>query len=137
MRVTGKVVKIEENLAFVEASRPASCEHCANSALCNKRNVEIHAHNDIGAEVGDWVEVETNEGKDAYRILAYIFLTPIAILLLACYLFTISPWLTLIALPLTAIYYVILRKINANHPIRARIVAPATEPQSCSDLVQK
>jgi positive regulator of sigma E activity len=137
MRVTGKVVKIDGSYAFIEASRPASCEHCANSGLCNKRNVEIQAHNDIGAEAGDWVEVETNEGKEAHLILAYLFLTPIAILLLASFLFTVSPWLTLTALPLTAIYYVILRKINKNHPVRARITGPAAEPQSCADLVQK
>ena len=137
MRVTGEVVKIKDSFAYVEASRPASCEHCANSLICNKRNVEICAHNGIGAEVGDWVEVDTNEGKSAHLILAYLFLTPIFILLLASYLFTISPWLTAVAIPLTAVYYVILRKINKNHPVRARVVAPAAPPQSCEDLVCK
>ena len=137
MRVTGEVIKIKESFAFVLASRPASCEHCANAGICNKKSVEICAYNDIGAEIGDFVEVETNEEKSAPLILSYLFLTPIIILLLACYLYTVSPWLCIAAGPLLILYYVILRKINKNHPVRARITGPAPETESCSNLIQK
>jgi len=137
MRVTGKAIRRKDNFLYVRASRPESCEHCANSAICNKKDVEICAHNDIGAEVGDWVVVETNEDRYAPGLFAYLFLTPLVILFLSYFLYTVSPWLALTALPLLTAYYIILRKINANHPVRARIVAPAQSPDNCEDLVRK
>ncbi len=137
MRITGQVIKIKKPFAFVRSSRPESCEHCANSGICNKKDVEICAYNDIDAEAGDYVVVETNEDKTAPLILSYLFLTPVGILFLSYFLYTISPWLALTAIPLTAIYYLILRKINKNHPVRARIVSRALSPADCSDLIQK
>lgn len=137
MKVTGQVVKIKDRFAYVRSSRPESCEHCANSGICNKKDVEICAYNDIGAEKGDFVTVETNEDKTAPLILSYLFLTPIGILFLSYALYTVYPWLALAALPLTAIYYVILRKINKNHPVRARIVSLAINPADCGDLITK
>ncbi len=137
MKVTGQVVKIKDRFAYVRSSRPESCEHCANSGICNKKDVEICAYNDIDAEKGDFVTVETNEDKTAPLILSYLFLTPIGILFLSYALYTIFPWLALIALPLTAIYYVILRKINKNHPVRARIVSLAMNPIDCDGLITK
>lgn len=135
MKVTGQVVKIKDRFAYVRSSRPESCEHCANSGICNKKDVEICAYNDIGAEKGDFVTVETNEDKTAPLILSYLFLTPIGILFLSYALYTIFPWLALTALPLTTIYYVILRRINKNHPVRARIVSLAINPTDCDSLI--
>ena len=135
MKVVGQVIRIKEPFAFVRSVRPASCEHCANSGICNKKEVDICAYNDIGAEKGDYVTVETHDDKTAPLILSYLFLTPIAILFLAYFLYTVFPWLALGAIPLTAVYYVILRKINDNHPIRARIISPALPPKDCADLV--
>ena len=137
MKITGCVVKTKEPFAYVLSSRPASCEHCANSGICNKKEVEICAYNDIGADVGDYVTVETNEDKTAPWILSYLFLTPIALLFLGYFLFTLSPWLTLASIPLLAGYYVILRKLNNSHPVRARIIGPALNPDDCRNLIQK
>ena len=137
MRVTGQVVKQKEKFVFVRASRPEACEHCSNSGICNKKDVEICAYNDIGAEKGDWVTVETNEDRSAVLIFSYLFLTPVAIFFLSCYLFTLFPWLALAALPLTAGYFFILRKINKNRPVKARVIAPAAEPASCADPIQQ
>ena len=137
MRVTGQVIKQKEHFVFVRATRPESCEHCANSGICNKKDVEICAYNDIGAETGDWVTVDTNDDKGALLIFCYLFLTPVAILFLSYYLYTLFPYLALAALPLLAGYYFILRKINRTHPIKARVVAPAQPPADCNDLIMK
>jgi positive regulator of sigma E activity len=134
MRVTGQVIKQKERFAYVRSARPESCEHCANSGICNKKEVEICAYNDIGAQIGDYVTVETNEDKTAPLILAYLFLTPLGILFLSYYLYTQLPWLALMAIPLTAVYYIVLRRINKNHPVRARIVSPALLPKDCAEL---
>lgn len=132
MKTTGKVIKLKPPFAFVRSSRPESCEHCANSAICSKKEVEICAYNDIGAEPGDYVVVETNEDRTAPLILSYLFLTPLFILFLCYYLYTIFWWLVFSVIPLTVIYYVILRDINRKHPIRARIIAPTRPPHECN-----
>ena len=134
MKVTGQVIKQKENFVFVRASRPEACEHCSNSGICNKKDVEICAYNDIGAEPGDWVTVETNEDKSALLIFCYLFLTPVAILFLSYYLYTLFPWLVLTAIPLVVIYYLILRKINKTHSVKARAIAPAMQPAECAEL---
>ncbi len=135
MRTTGKVVKIKGKFAYVRSARPESCEHCANSGICNKKEVEICAYNDIGATLGDYVTVETGEDNTAPLILSYLFLVPIAILFISYFLYTLWPWLAFAALPLTAVYYIILRKLNKNHPVRARIISPALESCDCSELI--
>ena len=137
MKVIGKVIKIKDKFAYVRTARPESCEHCANSGICNKKEVEICAFNDIGAEKGDYVTVETNQDQTAPLILAYLFLTPIGILFLGYFLYTLLPWLALATIPMIAAYYIILRKINKTLPIRARIVSPAIPPKECEDLIQE
>ncbi len=135
MKITGQVIRIKDRFAYVRTARPESCEHCANAGICNKKDVEICAYNDIGAEKGNFVTVETNEDRTAPLILSYLFLTPIAILFASYFLYTIYPWLALVAIPFTAVYYIVLRKINKNHPVRARIVSPALPPNECSELM--
>ena len=134
MRVDGEIVRIKDKIAFVRAQRSEACTHCANSGLCNKTEVNVCAHNDIGASVGDYVTVETNEDRAAIGIFAYLFLTPLAILFLSYCLFTVTPWLALAAIPKLIAYWVILRKINKSHPVRARIIARALPPEDCSVL---
>ena len=122
MKVIGQVVRLKPPFAFVRATRPAACEHCASSASCGKREVEICAYNEIDAAKGDFVTVETNEDRSAAPFFAFLFLTPLAILFLCYYLYTLLPWLALTAIPLLAAYVLILRRINAKHPVRAKIV---------------
>ena len=135
MRIVGQVTKQKHSFVYVQASRPQSCEHCANSGICNKNQVEVCAHNDIGATVGDYVTVETNEDKYAPLILAYLFLTPVAILFFSYFLYTLFPCLAFLALPLLVGYYLLLRKMNDKHPVRARVVSPALPPNDCANLV--
>lgn len=137
MRIVGQVTKQKNSFVYVQAARPQSCEHCANAGICKKNQVEICAYNDIGATVGDFVTVETNEDKHAPWILSYLFLTPIAILFFAYFLYTLFPYLALLALPLLAGYYLILRRINDKHPVRARVISPALPPDDCAELIYK
>lgn len=131
MKVTGSVVKEKPPFVYVRTSRPQSCEHCANSGICNKKEVEICAYNDVGAQTGDYVTVETNDDRSATLLLAYLFLTPLAIFFLSIFLFTVDAFLALIGIPLLILYYLVLRRINATRPVRARVIGPATEPYEC------
>ncbi len=135
MKIIGQVTKIKKPFAYVRSSRPESCSHCTNSGICNQKDVVICAYNVIGAAPGDYVTLETNEDKTAPLILAYLFLTPIAILFLSYFLYTVFPWLSLIGIPMIALYYLVLRRMNKNHPIRGRIVSPALPPKECSELI--
>lgn len=135
MKIVGQVIKQKNSFVYVQAARPQSCEHCANSEICNKNQVEICAYNDIGATMGDFVTVETNEDKHAPLILAYLFLTPVAILFFSYFLYTLFPYLAFLALPLLAGYYLLLRRINDKHPVRARVVSPALPPNDCAELI--
>ncbi len=137
MKIIGKVIRKKKTFAYVRSERPQSCEHCANSGICNKKEVEICAYNDIGAEIGDYVTVETNEDKYAPAILSYLFLTPLAILFFSYFLYSLFPWLALLGIPLLIVYYLVLRIINNRHPVRARIVSPAIPPDECSELISK
>lgn len=123
MKVCGEVVKIKNELAYVRTGRPSSCEGCANAGLCNKESVEIIAINDLGATVGDAVEVECDESRTAIHVIAYIFLVPVVILFLGVFLFSLFPWLAFVCLPLLCIYFVILRKLNASWRPVNKIVA--------------
>ncbi len=135
MKTTGKIVKIKGKFAYIRSARPESCEHCANSGICNKKEVEICAYNDIEAQLGDYVTVETGEDRTAPLILSYLFLVPIAILFFSYFLYTLWPWLAFAAIPMVVAYYIVLRIINKNHPVRARIISPAISPEDCTDLI--
>ena len=122
MQVCGEVVKIKNSLAYVRTARPTSCEGCANAGLCSKESVELTAINEVGAEVGDKVEIEADESRSAIWVIAYIFLIPIVILFVGTFLFSIFPWLSLICVPLLCIYFVGLKRMNHSWKPANRIV---------------
>jgi len=113
MKVCGEVIKIKNGIAHVRTARPASCEGCSNAGLCSRESVDITAINGIGAEVGDFVEVEADEGRSALWVAAYIFLVPVAILFLGAFLFSIDPWFVAICLPVSVLYFVFLKVFNS------------------------
>ena len=87
MRTLATVVEIEnENTATVSVARRAACDGCHKNAdgqgcsvcslLGGKREMRVRARNEVGATVGDTVEVESRTG----RMLGYaalIFLLPV------------------------------------------------------------
>ena len=119
---SGYVYEIKNSTAFVKCSRPKSCEHCENSSICNKKEFEIAAFNPVGAQVGDYVEIETKSDRKSIYIMAYIFLVPVAMIFLLYYLFCLNAWLTLCAVPLGAAYFIILKKIEKNFEPEVEII---------------
>ena len=137
MKIIGTVIKTERTFSVVRSERPASCAHCANASVCSKKVVETPAINEIGAKIGDVVAVDVREDSRSMLMFAYIFLIPVAILFLSAWLYTLLPWLALIAIPLTLTYVIILRRFNANWQIRATITDFAKLPQTCEEQNEK
>lgn len=123
MTVCGEVKKIKNRMAYVSTPRPVSCEGCANSGACKKTEIEICAINEIGAEIGDMVEVQTDEKGLALWIMAFIFLVPVVLMFLGVWLCLISPWLLLLIVVGIIAYLIFLRVINKKYTPTNRIVA--------------
>ena len=81
MIVKGKVYKLSGNYAHVETPRPKACESCSNYSLCSGKDVDMKVLNNIGANIGDIVEIEVSEDQRAIYIMAYLFLIPVAMIL--------------------------------------------------------
>jgi sigma-E factor negative regulatory protein RseC len=68
MRETGKVVSTRNDRAEVEVAAKGECEHCTAHGICNWTGTSVRkvlAVNQVGAGVGDTVELETTEGSGA------------------------------------------------------------------------
>ena len=91
MITEGIVYKKNGRTAFVRCSRPESCEHCENSAVCRKKETELRAYDPLDVSVGDRVEVETREDIKSMLVISYIFLVPVAIVFISYLLFMIRP----------------------------------------------
>lgn len=123
MTVCGEVTKIKNGMAYVSTPRPVSCEGCANSGACKKTDIEICAINELGAEVGDTVEVETDEKGIALWLMAFIFLVPVALLFIGVWFCSISPWLLLIIFGAVIAYFVFLILLNKKWTPSNKIVS--------------
>ena len=123
MKICGEIIKIQGNTAYIKTSRPASCKGCSNAGICNKKELEIQAVNEIGARQGEIVDVEMPEDGKAMILLCYIFLVPVFILLFSVWLYTLQAVLALFAIPLTVIYLLLLRHLNQTHRSINRIIS--------------
>lgn len=121
MIVKGTVYKINGNYAQIKTPRPQSCESCSNYSLCKGRDVDMRVLNPVNAALGDTVEVEVSEDAKVMWLMAYIFMTPVAILFVSYFFYTLSPLLALLAVPLCAGYFLILRKLNRTFRLRSQI----------------
>ena len=80
MQETGKVINIDKGNAFIEFKRTAACGKChACGMLSGQGSVTVKAPNDVGAKVGDRVEVEFST-KNALGTSAIAYLVPLAFL---------------------------------------------------------
>jgi len=124
MKAAGTVVKMKKGAktAFVNICRPDSCIGCANAGICQKKDVDILAVNEIGAKEGDRVEIDTRNDLMSVGMLCYIFLVPVAILFIGIGLFYVLPWLTLACIPLIAAYVVILKIAEKRFKPKAVII---------------
>ncbi len=77
MRETGKVLrKIDPHLAEVEIRSSSACAKCGLCHFDRSGIISMDAKNDIGASVGDDVEIEIPEGRVILSSLM-IFILPI------------------------------------------------------------
>ena len=84
MKQYGRVVDIDGNIAKVECERQSACAACENSANCVEKCKKVYASasNEIKAEVGDMVEIETDTG----RVILYsfvVFVVPVIMAVLS------------------------------------------------------
>lgn len=96
MKTVGVVISVCELYSVVESERMSACEGCHKSAegcsVCSlmggkSRKISTRAVNDIGAEVGDRVEIESDSG----RVLGYAFVVfVLSILFMLCAFFVSS-----------------------------------------------
>lgn len=61
-RQQGIVTKVHGQFIDVVARRPKACENCGACRLADVKPKPITAINDVGADVGEWVELELDSG---------------------------------------------------------------------------
>lgn len=122
MIVKGNVYKISGNYAHVKTPRPKACESCSNYALCSGKDVDMKVLNNIGAKIGDTVEIEVSEDQRAIYIMAYIFLLPVAMIFIGYGLYTIAPLCLLALIPMVAAYALGLHLLNKKFKLKSEII---------------
>jgi len=96
MKAIGKVVEIKDNYALVTSQRQsacASCHNCEAKNMCHaelifgeqKQDVNVLALNNVGADVGDTVELESSTGR-TLSIAMLVFLLPFILTAFVYYL---------------------------------------------------
>lgn len=116
----GIVRKLEGSKVWVEIVVSSACGGCAARSLCNiseKKNELVEAVNLAGEEfsIGETVQIQMMQ-KLANKAVILGYLLPFVILvagLFVCYALTHIEWLSvLVAVVLTAIYYVVLKMFD-------------------------
>jgi sigma-E factor negative regulatory protein RseC len=80
MRETGVIVSEEKNQVTVQIVRGDKCKNCNLCDATGPNQMQLFAHNSMGAKIGDMVEVEIPPGK----VLGYsfiIFIIPIIMMI--------------------------------------------------------
>jgi len=122
MLTEGIVYKIKGGMAHVKCARPESCDHCENSAICQKKETELRAYDPIGVSIGDLVEVETREDSKSMLVISYIFLVPVAIIFLTYLLFELYNLLALLGIIMSVAYLIGLKFLDKNFDPQVRII---------------
>ncbi len=122
MIVKGKVYKLSGNYAHVETPRPKACESCSNYSLCSGKDVDMKVLNNIGANIGDIVEIEVSEDQRAIYIMAYLFLIPVAMIFIGYGLYTVSKLLLLALIPMIVAYAIGLHILNKKFKLKSEII---------------
>ncbi len=133
----GIVTECKGNRAKVKVDKK---EECAKCGMCmfskNASSIEFNANNDIGAKVGDKVELALNEGSKLIGALL-VFLVPLLLIGLSAvitYLFIGKDiYLLAISLPLIVIWFIVLalidKKIGKSKTFSPKITRIQTEAQ--------
>lgn len=132
MQTYGTVIKTKGDSAVIQTERPASCKTCANASVCGSKAVKLMAANPLQAKPGDTVRVTVTEDGKALLLLAYLFLVPVAIFFIGCFLFFLHPIATVLCAPLLVIYFIFLTIFNKKYKAYAEVtqIIPAHEVQT-------
>lgn len=116
----GIVRKVEGDKIWVEIVMSSACGGCVAKNMCNiseKKNEIIETENITGDEfvVGEEVQIQIL-GRKAHQAVVLGYLLPFIVLivgLFVCYALTHVEWLSvLVALGLTAAYYIVLKMFD-------------------------
>lgn len=116
----GIVRKVQDDRLWVEVVVSSACGGCAAKSLCNiseQKNELVEAMNVTGEEfsIGETVQIQMMR-KLANKAVVLGYFLPFVILVTAlfvCYALTHIEWLSvLVAIGLTALYYVILKLMD-------------------------
>ena len=90
MKNTAKVISVEDKIATVSVVRSSACEGCKQRSYCSQNScveeVVTSAINEVGASVGDTVEIES-DSKGILGISFCVFVLPV-LLCFAAYFIT-------------------------------------------------
>ena len=116
MTELGKVTAVKGNTATVRIDKKDECSKCGMCLFSNNANyTEMPASNELGAKVGDTVEIRRTESLKLISILL-VFLVPLVLIGLACgltYLFMENElWMLGFSVIFILLWYTILAFID-------------------------
>ena len=78
MTELGVVLKVKDNFAQVRVGRNSACASCGKCGMTEKqKHVDFYASNEVGAIVGDTVELDITEGNSA-KLALFAYFIPLA-----------------------------------------------------------
>ena len=81
MTANGKIKEIKENIATIEVFKESACTgKCEDCAGCKTSPVSATAYNEIGAKVGDVVEIYA-PSKKVMKLAFLVYVVPVLILI--------------------------------------------------------
>jgi sigma-E factor negative regulatory protein RseC len=84
MREKGSIIGLAGEMAEVVIGRHASCESCQACGFGGKQQISFRVKNEIGAKMGDWVEIELQTGK-LYQAAFLMYTLPMVMLFIGYY----------------------------------------------------
>ena len=80
MRETGEILSIAGKTATIQLNRGEKCDGCQACNAFGENKMQLDAQNDIGAKVGDVVEVDV-EPKEVIASSMIVFIFPLVMML--------------------------------------------------------
>lgn len=80
MQETGTIISIDGHKAVIQLNRGEKCEGCNVCSAFGENKMKLEAINNIGAAVGDWVNV-TVEPQQVVKSSMLIFIFPLFMML--------------------------------------------------------
>ena len=78
MTELGVVLKLKDDFAQVRVGRNSACASCGKCGMTeNQKHVDFYVSNEVGAQVGDTVELDIPEGNSA-KLALFAYFIPLA-----------------------------------------------------------